>query len=133
MDPDNPNPINPRDHAAKARQIVFDYVSAELEKKEHDGPIDSFFSIDDVYVVSFTFVLGNWKALVSTMRPDQKYYEVTYNMPREETYLDVYQKFWNHVIKDEDRRDGGFRDAVTGRYVGKDYAKEHTDTTVHES
>ena len=129
MDPNNPNPIDPRDHAAKARRFVFEYVKARLEKTDTHVT----FSEDEVYVVMFTFVLGSYKALLSTTLPDGMYYEVTYNRPREETYLDAYKKFENVVIRDEDRSDGGFRDAVTGRYVGKDYAKEHEDTTVHES
>lgn len=47
------------------------------------------------YVVWFAFTLGNWKALVSTTLADGRYYEVTHNAVKQETYLDVYVKVMN--------------------------------------
>lgn len=57
---------------------------------------------DDVYVVWFCYILGGWKALVSTTVPDNMYYEVTHNKVKGETYLDAYGKLDNVVIPDAD-------------------------------
>ncbi len=75
---------------AVARRLVFDYVLPRLEKTDNTP-----FTEDDVYVVWFGYVLGNWKALVSTRLPDGMYYEVTYNEGHEEFYIDAYKKFDN--------------------------------------
>ena|SRR6187549_1049755 len=82
--------------ADKARGVVFDYVKQRLEKTDTHVT----FGPDEVYVVWFTFVLGNWKALVSTTLPDGMYYEVTYRAEKHETYLDAYKKFDNVKIPD---------------------------------
>lgn len=34
--------------------------------------------LEEVYVVWFAFVRGNWKAILSTSRPDGRIYEVSY-------------------------------------------------------
>lgn len=47
---------------------------------------------EDVFVVSYTFVLGNFKALLSTHRPDGRYFEVTYSASRLEMFIDIYEK-----------------------------------------
>ena len=51
--------------------------------------------IDDIYVVWFCYILGGWKSLVSTNEPDGMYYEVTYNVDKDETYFDAYKKVEN--------------------------------------
>lgn len=48
--------------------------------------------IDDTYVVWFCYILGNYKALVSTNVNDGRYYEVTYGENRNECYIDEYVK-----------------------------------------
>lgn len=53
---------------------------------------------DDVYVVWSCKTLQNMKALLSTTRPDGKYYELTYNGDRKEIYFDAYVKEHNEVI-----------------------------------
>ena len=53
-----------------------------------------------VYVVWFSKTLENWKALVATNLEDQRYYEVTHNGAKNETYLDAYTKIDNVVIPD---------------------------------
>ena len=79
----------------KARQIVRDYFN------EHADMTDGVqIGMDDVYVVWFCKTLQNWKALVSTTIPDGKYYEVTHNGDKGETYLNVYVKLENQAIKD---------------------------------
>lgn len=79
----------------KARQIVRDYFNSHVDVT--DGVQ---ISLEDVYVVWFSKTLQNWKALVSTTVPDNKYYELTYNGDKGETYIDVYVKLDNQVVKD---------------------------------
>lgn len=78
---------------ARAKGIVEYYADAHLDKSD---PSTTF----DVYIVWFSKTLQNWKALLSTTLPDGKYYEVTYNGDRAETYLDVYLKVHNATIPD---------------------------------
>lgn len=76
---------------------VFEYVKNRLEKTDNTP-----FEVADVYVVSFTYILGGWKAMVSTKLPDGMYYEVTYNSLKRETYLDAYKKFDNICLPDDE-------------------------------
>ena len=62
----------------------------------HDTMGDTI-SKDEIYVVWFCYILGGWKALVSTERNDGLYYEVTFNKEKNETYIDTYQKLHNQV------------------------------------
>lgn len=56
---------------------------------------------DDVFIVWFAKTLQNWKALVSTVVPDDHlYFELTYNGDKKETYIDVYDKITNIAIPD---------------------------------
>jgi len=82
----------------KARQLVFDYIKARLEKTDTHVT----FALDEVYVVWFSKTLKNWKALISTTLPDQMYYEVTHNGEAHETYIDAYKKWDNVCIQDSD-------------------------------
>ena len=78
----------------RARKLVADYFN------EHVDATDELkITADDAYVVWFSKTLQNWKALVSTTLPDGKYYEVTHNGDRGETYIDVYVKLANQVVK----------------------------------
>ncbi len=56
---------------------------------------------DEVYIVWFAKVLGNWKALISTDKWPGMYWEVTYNGAKSEAYVDSYMKSHNRVITDE--------------------------------
>lgn len=57
--------------------------------------------LDEVYVVWFAFVRGNWKAILSTSRPDGRIYEVSYKRENdgsdgpESLVLDSYLKTHN--------------------------------------
>lgn len=53
-----------------------------------------------MYVVWFCKTLQNWKALVSGTDIEE-YIEVTYNGDKDETYVDIYNKTKNVVIKGE--------------------------------
>ena len=59
-------------------------------------------SIKDVYVVWMCKTLQNSKALLSTNVPDGLYYECTYNGDKKELYLDVYKKWTNIKIDEND-------------------------------
>lgn len=78
----------------KARKIVVDYFNSHVDVTDHKQ-----ITMENVYVVWFNYTLGNWKALVSTTVPDGMYYEVTHNIDKNETYLDVYKKWENLTIK----------------------------------
>jgi len=53
-----------------------------------------------VFIVSFSYILGNYKALISSTLPDSRYYEVTYNKAKDEHYIDVYVKAENVAVSD---------------------------------
>jgi hypothetical protein len=74
----------------KAKQLV-------LDELRNDG---SNIVITEIYVVWFVKVLQNWKALVSTSRKDDLYFEVTYNGDRCEAYVDTYGKLRNSTYPD---------------------------------
>jgi len=80
----------------KALKLVFEYVKKNLEKTDTHVT----FGNDEVYIVWSSFVLKNWKCLISTTLPDGMYYEVTYNADKSETYIDAYKKFENVKIPD---------------------------------
>lgn len=83
-----------RNPTLQARTIVWKAVN------EYRNEADKIL-LEDVYIVSFTYILSNWKALVSTTIPDDRYYEVTHRAAGE-TYLDVYAKERNQVINVDD-------------------------------
>lgn len=82
------------DRIIQARMMVLEAVN------EYLGPADQIV-LDDVYVVTYTYTLSNWKAMVSTTIPDDRYYEVTHRADGE-TYLDVYIKERQKVIPMDD-------------------------------
>lgn len=85
------------DYPAGARALVMDL--------HNDANPESPLAIEDVYVVWFSYVLGNWKALVSTTLPDDRYYEVTHRgegdggMVAATTYVDTYVKTSNVAVE----------------------------------
>lgn len=89
----------PNQFIDKARELVMEKYNRDLA----DLSTGDLITTDEIFVVWFSKVLQNWKALVSTDRSDGRYYELTYNGDKEETYVDVYFKTHNEVIWDEDR------------------------------
>lgn len=75
----------------RAKQLVF-------EKYNNDIAEVDLISLDEIFVVWYSYTLGNWKALLSTDRSDARYYEVTYNARKAEHYVDVYVKESNDVV-----------------------------------
>lgn len=64
---------------------------------------DSFFYSSKIFVVWYSKVLQNHKALLSVLDPnDQHYYEVTYNGDKKQLYLDVYNKQENKCFEVDD-------------------------------
>ena len=52
---------------------------------------------EKIFIVWFSKILGNWKALVSTDLRDGRYFEVTFDGNANKIYLDVYVKNENVV------------------------------------
>lgn len=88
--------IHPR---KKARLIVASWVNTTTDVTDSTPDLDPD---EDIYVVWFVKALQNWKALLSTTRPDGMYYEVTYNGDKCEAYLDCYKKVHNGTFRDID-------------------------------
>jgi len=83
----------------KAKRLVRDVFNRNF-------PIDVLTvpaQVEDFYVVWFAKTLGNWKALVSTDLIPGRYYEVTYNGNKTETYVDTYVKIENNVVNDNEK------------------------------
>lgn len=60
-------------------------------------------TVEQLYVVMFSYVLGSWKALISTSVPgDGLYFEVIHNEEKQETYVDIYKKQANHMFSHHD-------------------------------
>lgn len=78
----------------KAKQIVIDYYNEHVEKTDNKKLTES-----EVFIVWFSKILQNWKALISTTISDGMYYEVTHNGDKKETYLDAYKKWENVCVK----------------------------------
>lgn len=85
------------DPQLKAKMLVVQSFN-QLRDKTDSQPL----KIEDVYVVKFSYVLGYHKTLLSTTVSDGKYYEVTYNALKEETYIDTYVKLRNEGVSDAD-------------------------------
>lgn len=71
----------------KCKDVVIDYVS------------DKNISKDDVFVAWSCKTLQNKKALLSANFKGAPYFEITYNGDKNETYVDVYKKEKNYVVK----------------------------------
>lgn len=83
----------------KARQLVVEVYNRNIADLGHTDILTD----NEVFVVWFSKVLQNWKALVSTDRTDGRYYEVTYNGNSEEAYVDTYIRARNDLVRDADR------------------------------
>lgn len=76
------------------------YYNSEIS--DYDIPkIDK----NECFVVWYNYTVGNAKALISTVRPDHKYYELTYRLgflnglSKAELYIDAYLKVDHTVVK----------------------------------
>lgn len=77
----------------KCKQLVAEYTNRHMDFTDGVSV-----STEEVYVVWYSKILQNAKALLSTNVPDGMYYEVTYNGNKDEIYFDAYKKFENRVV-----------------------------------
>lgn len=75
----------------RAKEIAADYLSGMFRTVK--------VTADDMYIVWFCKTLQNWKTLVSTDVIHGIYFEITHNGDKNETYVDVYAKSKNYVVK----------------------------------
>lgn len=93
------------DFPTKARRLVMEQYNTTGIGTPRGQTIQPL-TMDDVYVVWFTYTLGNWKALVSTTKPDNRYYEVTHKRENDGsdgpavTFIDTYLKTHNIAVPD---------------------------------
>lgn len=96
------NPIIPGDAAAQLRSRFPDMARgavAALAQEIHEKTDPALnLKSTDVYTVWSCFILGDYKALISTSLPDGRYYEVTINTRKNEMYIDVYVKVDNRCV-----------------------------------
>ena len=79
----------------KAIKIIRDYIDSNA-KRDKIFPVPEYV----VFIVWQCKALQNWKFLLATNLPDQRYYELTYNGDKKEWYLDDYVKLQNTVIRE---------------------------------
>ena len=85
------------DVAREAKLVVLGYLN---QWDKIYGDPTNIYTSDDVAVVWSVKVLGNWKAMLFLPERPNNYYEVTYDGAKKQSYLDVYGKMDNIVIKD---------------------------------
>ena len=83
------------DNIRICKALVADNFNSHVAVKGTHEPV----TIEDVYVVTYTYILGNFKAIATT-RKDNLYYEVTYDVVKNRAYLNVYKKCANRVTSD---------------------------------
>lgn len=77
------------------KSVLVEYVNNHCDKTDNVE-----ITKDDVYIVWYSKVLQNNKALASTTLPDGMYYEITFNGDKNQCYIDVYKKWENICIED---------------------------------
>lgn len=91
----DPSPVIPNDIPGLVCDLVYDYVKETVLEKTD---VHVTFARDEVYCVWFCYILGNYKALVSTTLPDGRYYEVTYSFTKGQAFIDTYVKIANIAL-----------------------------------
>ena len=71
------------------------YAVLEYYKEKLDYTLD----FNATYCVWNCYILGNWKALVSTTRNDGNYFEVTFDSANRKIYVDCYCRQGQHVLQ----------------------------------
>jgi hypothetical protein len=80
----------PTDFHVMAQDLIYNYVEEHLPVPKGKTRPDF-----EVYIVWFCKTIQNWKALLGTTLDDGRYYEVTHNGDKRETYIDEYIKVRN--------------------------------------
>ena len=78
----------------EAIEMVRNRAQSMLNKSQYPDAMEF-----EVAIVWACYILGNEKYLITTNLPDGKYYEVTYNKPKNEMYLDEYIKVHNEGVQ----------------------------------
>ena len=73
------------DFLNNVKAIVLRLVREQLDPSDRVNV-----TIDNIYVVTYSFVMGEQKALLSTSLPDGKYYECTYDKLKNMIYVTTY-------------------------------------------
>ena len=76
------------------KEIVVSYFNEHADKTDKTK-----ITGNDVFIVWSCKTLQNNKVLMSTTVSDGMYYEITHNGDKKETYVDVYKKWGNYVVK----------------------------------
>lgn len=79
------------------KNMIIDYFTKHKDTTDNEIKM----KIDDVFVVWSCKTLQNNKTLLSTRMSDGLYYEITFNGDKHEAYVDVYKKWENFVVKEE--------------------------------
>lgn len=86
--PEKPKPVQDPDRFLRqAKQVAVDNYN-----KSRDPERTPELTMEQVYIVTFTKVLGHWKALVASPNARGLMWEVTYNGYRKEAYVEIYKK-----------------------------------------
>lgn len=59
------------------------------------------YTISDIQAVWFSHLLGMKKTILIDIGQNNRMYEVTYNYPKNEMYVDVYEKKYNIIFDDD--------------------------------
>lgn len=73
-----------------AKELVCQYIVENATDIDYTNALQ--LTNNDILVTWWCYILGGWKCLLSTDRPDGMYYEVTYNHTKNELYLDAYKR-----------------------------------------
>lgn len=82
----------------------YEVICKNILIKELKEKYDEELTIQDLHLVWFGKALKNYKCVIIDLKPNQRYYELTYNGDKEEIYLDIYNKEHNVTITKENFR-----------------------------
>lgn len=80
-----------KDYQLLAKSALLEYYNTCMNDQKDE------ITLNDIFVVWFSKVLRNWKAMISTTRQDDLYYELTFDGEKNQLYIDVYLKKKNVV------------------------------------
>lgn len=59
------------------------------------------YKIQDFHIVWFSKTLQNFKCTICDLKPNQRYYECTYNGDKKQLYVDIYNKEHNVCVEEK--------------------------------
>ena len=78
----------------------FENKCIELVKKYYEEELKTHIEKEEIHIVLIVKALKNKKALISTSKKDTRYFEITFNGDKKETYIDCYIKEKNICVKE---------------------------------